>query len=462
MKRALAIARLTMWEGLRMRVVLVVVVVLVFVVLRMPFALRGDETLAGRLQNFLAYALNAVSLLLSLATVFFSCATLTTELRTRSLHMVVTKPVSRFEILAGKWLGVNLLNIILLGLCALTIYGFAVFIRNSPTTFARDVVNLRDVVWTARNAASPTPPDFREPARQIVRERVEKEGYVFAQGEQAAVEEYARQLRDEWLRIPPGAARLFEFNDLVAPESEDTAYQVRFKLRSSPTPLDEQITLFWTFVDPATRAPLDMPREITSRVHEMHQFLFRGSRVVIGGKAALVIENPYIPERRLTAYFENTDALQILYKVSSFESNYVKSVLLIYFRLAFLSALGLFFSTFVSFPVACFCVLTAFCFSLGAPWWIEAIGGNLEVWTEEADPYGSLGPYIRPPLMFVLQVLFPNFAEYDGVRNLIDGYYIRLDLIGRSALHTFVYGIVLLGVPGWWIFRSREVAEVIV
>ena len=49
MKPILAIGRLAFWEGIRMRIVLVFIVVLIFVVLRLPFALRGDETLALKL-----------------------------------------------------------------------------------------------------------------------------------------------------------------------------------------------------------------------------------------------------------------------------------------------------------------------------------------------------------------------------------------------------------------------------
>ena len=32
----------------------------------------------------------------------------------------------------------------------------------------------------------------------------------------------------------------------------------------------------------------------------------------------------------------------------------------------------------------------------------------------------------------------------------------------RSAAHTLIYGVVLLVLPGWLIFRGREIAETIV
>ena len=176
MRRVLAIAWLTFFEGVRMRIVLVFLVVLAFLVLRMPFALRGDETLTGRLQSFLAYSLGALSLLLSLATVFFSCATLTGEIKERSLHLVVTKPVSRFQILVGKWFGVNLLNLLIVVLCSGAIYGFARFIRSRPEQFERDRLQVRDVVWTARVAASPTVPtkEIATAAAEDVQQRLQR------------------------------------------------------------------------------------------------------------------------------------------------------------------------------------------------------------------------------------------------------------------------------------------------
>jgi len=460
MRRVWAIASLTFWEGVRMKIVLVFIVVLVFVVLRLPFALRGDETLAGRLQTFLAYSLGAVSVFLGLATVFLSCATLTQEIKNRSLHLVVTKPVSRLEILAGKWLGVNLLNVALLGLCGVTIYGFAVFIKNRPETFRRDMINIRDVIWTAREAASPVVPDFAYIARQIVEERKARDPQSLPQGEEAAIAELVREMKDSWLRLRPGENRLYEFQGLLPPEREDAAYQVRFKARATPTPADEMLDLAWMFVDPESRAPLMEPFPTSKRIHEMHQFLVRARPVVREGRAALVVFHPPNPQKRINIFFETREDLKIMYKVGSFEANYLKALLLVFLRLAFLSALGLFFGTFVSFPVACFCVLSLFVFCVGVPWWLEAMGAHLEYRDDKIDPYGRYGPYIRPVLVPLLKVALPSFVKYDGGGPLIDGFYIRPELLGQAAAHTLIYGILLLALPGWLIFRSRELADV--
>jgi len=460
MKRTLAIARLTFQEGIRMRIVVVLVLLLVFIVLRLPFALRGDETLSGRLQTFLSYSLGAVSLLMCLATVFFSCATLCNEFQTRTLHLVLTKPVHRFEVLVGKWLGVNLLNLLIVGVAAVAIYGLAVFIKNQPVSFERDRYQVRDVIWTARLAATPTEPDFRQAAEAAVNEMIER-GEAVIQDRDQAVEQKIKEFREQWLQVPPGERRVYVFENLAPPETPDTAYQIRFKVRGIPLPPREELRIQWYILHPKTGAVLAV-RETQERVEQVHYFLVRGS-VVVDGKAALGIVNPGNPvvRRSSTIYFEGRDALQILYKVGAFEPNYIKAVLLILFRLAFLSAVGLLFGTFTTFPVACFCTLSIYLFCLGMPWWLHSIGADLKVVNPQIDPYGALGPLIRTVLVPLLTTLLPNFMAYDGVGRLIEGHLIVGGLVLKSAVHTLLYGTLLLALPGWLVFRSREIAGVI-
>ena len=456
MKRTLAIARLTFWEGVRMRIVLVLLIVLVFIVLRLPFALRGDETLAGRLQTFLSYSLGALGIFMSLATAFFACATLSQEFRTRTLHLVVTKPVTRFQILLGKWLGVNALNVLILAVAGLVIYGFALFIKSRPEAFARDRVMIEDVVWTARLAAKPTRPDFRDMAERHV-QALEASGQEFPRGRDAAIAEYANQYEVDWLQIAPGDARPYEFNNLAPPANSDVVYQVRFKARGIPIPPNEELSILWGIVDPETGGVLDW-FDTHKRNAETHQFLIRANNVVTDGTAVLLVANPP-PPNYSAILFEGDDSLQILYKVGGFGENFVRALLLILFRLAFLSALGLFFGTFVSFPVACFCVLSMFVFCLGVPWWLESIGANIGAANPTIDPYGKFGPWVRMALVPVLKILLPNFVAYDGVGDLIDGYVIDRKLLLTSAAHTLLYGVALLILPGWFIFSRREIDE---
>jgi hypothetical protein len=479
MKRIAAIARLTFWEGMRMRIVLVFLLILVFIMLRLPFALRGDETLAGRLQTFLDYSLGAVSVLLSLATVFLSCSTLANEIRNNSIHLVVTKPVHRFEILVGKWLGVLALMLVLLGLSAVTIYGFARFIQTRQETFTRDKLKVRDVVWTARAAASPKPPDLLRLARDAVRQRVQEGGLAGVTLEELATDagfernptarealrERIKELEAKWRQVPPQSFTAYEFENLAAPEREDTVVQVRFKARGVPVPLNEILRIQWMFADPASGEFLmQAPFETQERTGDTHQFLVN-ARAIRDGKATLLVINPSGGDAPgTTLNFEGQNSLQILYKVGTFEGNYLKALAIIFSRLAFLSAIGLFFGTFVSFPVACMGAFTFVLIGIGMPWWLEAMGANLEpeYWTASADPFGKVGPYLRALLVPLVKWVFPDFVTLNGTGLLVEGKVIETALLVRAALHTLVYGGILLLLPGWLVFRGREIAEVTV
>ncbi len=457
MRQIYAIARLTFWEGIRMRIVMIFVGLLIFLVLYMPFTLRGDGTLAGQLQNFLGYGLGAVGLLLSLSTIFLSCSTLSTEMREKSLHLVVTKPVTRFQILLGKWLGVNLLNLLLLGLCGGAIFGFAHYIAGRQEQFARDRLKVRDVVWTARVPATPTPPDFVQIATEEIDAQV-AQGALADASRPGEIARFAERLRNEWRVVPRGDARYFEFDIGVEPKHPDQVIQVRFKAIGSPVPPDEMLKIGWVFLNPdgseITRT------ETTDQSGNMHEFLVSARGVIKDRKVRVVIANLHQPPSNTNLLFTGEDSLQVLYRIGGFELNYAKAILLMFMRLAFLSAVGLFFSVFVSFPVACLCAATFLLMSMGLPWWLESIGANMEMDMPNIDPYGRAGKYVRVLLVPLIKFLFPNFSYYDGGRQLIDGEFIHLRVLGWCALHMLGLGGALLLLPGWLIFERREVAEV--
>jgi hypothetical protein len=463
MRRIGAIAWLTFSEGVRMRIVLVSLVVLAFLVLRMPFALRGDETLTGRLQNFLAYSLGAISLLLSVATIFFSCATLTNEIKERSIHLVVTKPVSRFQILLGKWLGVNLLNLLIVVLCGVTVYGFACFIRSRPEQFARDRLQVRDVVWTARIASRPVVPEkeIAEAAARQIHEQA-RLGEIDPNNQSGLLVERITELMNRWRNLAPGEIREFRFQNLAPPETGDTVIQVRYKARGTPLPGDELVPIGWLFFDPDSGTPLHSPVLTRERSGDTHQFLVQATPVIRNGVAVLQVANPTPPEVGTGVFFDGDDSLQLLYKAASFESNYVKALLIIVLRLALLSAIGIFFGVFVSFPVACLCTCAFYLICIAMPFVLEAIGANLTIVSPKYDPYGVLGPGLRAFLVPFMRFAFPDFNQYDGVNSLVDGTYIPFSLMAWCLARTLLYGGVLLLLPGWLIFSRREIAEVIV
>jgi ABC-type transport system involved in multi-copper enzyme maturation permease subunit len=112
-QRIAAIARTTLAEGMRAKAgagfaALILIAIPVFY-----FTAEGDGTIKGKVQMFLSYSLAFSGFCLSLLTIFFSCRSLSIEIASRQIYGVVSKPIPRWQIVAGKWIGVMALNVLL-------------------------------------------------------------------------------------------------------------------------------------------------------------------------------------------------------------------------------------------------------------------------------------------------------------------------------------------------------------
>lgn len=121
-QRIVAIARTTLAEGMRAKAgagfaALILVAIPIFY-----FTAEGDGTIKGKVQMFLSYSLGFTGLCLSLLTIFFSCRSLSVEIASRQIYGVVSKPIPRWQIVAGKWIGVMALDVMLLALATVATY----------------------------------------------------------------------------------------------------------------------------------------------------------------------------------------------------------------------------------------------------------------------------------------------------------------------------------------------------
>jgi len=260
--------------------------------------------------------------------------------------------------------------------------------------------------------------------------------------------------------VPPGYVSEYRFKNLRAPATSDGVIQVRYKVRGTPLPPDEMVYVDWLFCEPNTGAPLHAPVRTQERSGYFHQFLVRAENVIQNGEALLAVMNPAAPETEVNVFFDGDNSLQILYRQGSFEANYIKALGMILLRLALISAVGLFFSIFVSFPVACLCTSAFFIICILSPFILESIGADSQAWTPNTDPYGRYGPVVRGVLVPILKVTFPDFTKHSGTNYLVDGLYIDVGTLVKTTAWTLVYGGLLILLPGWFIFSRREVAQV--
>src|SRR5262244_522998 len=123
MQGILAIAWLTWKAAVRFRLFLVVAILLLGTVVGLPLLIKDDGTARGFTQILLTYTLSVITALLGLSTLWLSCGTLARDIEECQMQMVAVKPVARWQIWLGKWLGIATLNAVLLALSGACVYG---------------------------------------------------------------------------------------------------------------------------------------------------------------------------------------------------------------------------------------------------------------------------------------------------------------------------------------------------
>ena len=139
-RRVWALAWLAVKESIRRRVV-VAFAVFVVVLLFAGWFLDPSSSHPGRL--YLDVVLSATSYLVLLLALFLSALSLPNDIRNRTLHTVVTKPVRPSEIVLGRIFGFTIVGTALLGAMCLLSYGFVVRgLSHSHSLDAADVTRL--------------------------------------------------------------------------------------------------------------------------------------------------------------------------------------------------------------------------------------------------------------------------------------------------------------------------------
>ncbi len=80
----------------------------------LPLIVKDDGSAAGMTQILITYTLSMITAIMGASTLWISAGSLANEIENHQLQMVVTKPIPRWQIWLGKWIGVMSMNFILL------------------------------------------------------------------------------------------------------------------------------------------------------------------------------------------------------------------------------------------------------------------------------------------------------------------------------------------------------------
>ncbi len=214
--RPLAVGKLVLEEALRTKLALGFIAAIILFIPLLAVRLDPGELLHYRIQTFLSYGVGVSYAVLTLMTLFVAAASVAFEQRDKQIFGVVTKPITRFEYLIGKWLGVMGLTFVLLAVSGGSVFWFTEYLSGLAPKNEADRLATTEQVMTARVGVRPTLPDFQEEALEWAREeyRVRSELGENPGTLQNLIRERIKAIQAAELTLDPGQARDFRFDNV--------------------------------------------------------------------------------------------------------------------------------------------------------------------------------------------------------------------------------------------------------
>jgi len=469
----LAVAHTVVKETTRSRISLVFIVLLLVILPLLPLWLDPESPLRFRIQSFISYSLGLTFGIAACMTLFLSCATVAFEIRDRQIWQLVTKPLHRFNYLLGKWLGVMSVNVVLLIVAGLSTFMFIQYLRYQPVAPGRegqlDRMQVESQILTARRE---TQANYRglseEQLSQRVRQIIENDPeYASADEVPLAIRRQLRsQIQRQYQRaqrtIPAERGQQYEFTglaDISGGGRPLTLYYRFFILDSSEH--DQFPAVFEFNEDRDTRVQVQYVPTLK------HDLSVPADYVRADGSLTVTIYNAYrgpTPETGSTSLHFEADELTLMYSVGTFELNFLRGMLMMWTKLAFLSMLGIFSATFLSFPVACLLSFTVFIAGLMSPFlaisvqWYPVTSASQVDWSNIIQIVQWLFKSTVRALAQLLVFALHGFGEISPRQHLIEGRYLPWSavIIGFFRLDVLWSGAALL--LGWAVIRFRQLA----
>jgi hypothetical protein len=446
---------LTWKAAFRFRLFLVIAVLLLAAVVGLPILIKDDGTARGFTQILLTYTLSVITALLGLSTLWLACGTLARDIEECQIQIVATKPIARWQIWLGKWLGIMSLNAALLALSGAGVYGLLQW-RAAKLPAAEQIV-LREQVLVARGSAKQP---NNEAAIEAETEQILQARLKNSPVDKADVPEVRRQIRElvraDFQLVPPGYSREWRIDLGFAKNFlHDKPLQLRVKFNSAQKSPSGTFVALWQVGVPG-KTPYQRLEPMSLAPDTFHEFQIPANLFDDQGVLTVDFVNP----NDTSLLFPIADGMEVLYPEGSFTLNFARGLGIIFCWMALLAALGLMAASFLTFPVAAFFSLAVVVMVLSSGTLAEAVdagtvvGGNGETGVMEHSP--------------VDMVLIPLFKAFLTVINLVK-VFSPVDALssGRSIswteLGTAFGQIVLLlggiiGGIGILLFNRRELA----
>ena len=154
--RIRAVAAQTFHQCVRTKIAVTFIVLLAACLATLPMILEADGTLAGKIRALLSWGTSITAVLLGLVTIFLTASVVSSDVRDKQIFITATKPISRWQYLLGRWLGVLLMVGGLLAVSSIGIYAYAQYLREQEPLNDRDRLAVETEVFAARGRIQAT------------------------------------------------------------------------------------------------------------------------------------------------------------------------------------------------------------------------------------------------------------------------------------------------------------------
>jgi hypothetical protein len=345
--RVLTIAALTWKAAFRYRLFWLLAGLLVAAVVGLPLLLKDDGSAQGLTQILLTYTLSAITAVLGFATLWIACGSLARDIEECQMQMVATKPIARWQIWLGKWLGILGLNAVLLALSGTAVF-FLLTNRASHLPVDQQRVLHQDI-FVARASLKQPPPDYAAETEKALQETVKQNKIPPEQ-----LPEARKMIRDRIKSgseiVPPGYARRWVIDTGVLKSFlQDRPMQLRVRFRTSRYNDGQTYTTMWVIGPPESP---NSKRIVQLLPPDSFQEFDIPNLIDKDGKLTIDVFNP--EPNGVDLLFDANDGLEVLYPESTFGMNFVRGLAIIFCWLALLATIGLAAGSLLSFPVAAF------------------------------------------------------------------------------------------------------------
>jgi len=512
-----AIAKNVLAEAVRMKISLVFIVMVLLLLAALPGMLNDDQPLRYRVQAFMSFGTGLSFWVIAVLTILFSAATLSSEQRQRIIWQTMTKPVSAWSYILGKWLGVVSLNAVLLAVCASGIFGFVEYLRGQAAvgestayvaagtdfgTVSPDRLALERQILTARVViANDVAMKIDDPGFQagvdayIKQQRLASPDFATDPEQRTEIEESLfKSYTNEFNSIAPGRTKRYTFSGLSRARELNLPLVFRHRVNVGGNAPDKRVQVAFAY------GPLPpIPETLGAGVYQMVQitpcvilpdgtvlrvanseFDLIRRLVEDGTLTGNVVTTEDVVEKDGTLHIEvlngqlamdrNTDQMMLIgndstivfppdgmemsYEASGYRGNFLRGITLLWVKLAFIAMLTITASTFLSFPVACMVSFGSFLAAEGSSYLLKSV----EVFGWDED--GGVVMILKMTAATITAGVGELFSVYDRLNpidSIINGKLITWNDTLVSVVSLGVVTLILFLVASF-IFSKRELA----